>query len=369
MLYRQLGRTGLRVSALGFGAMRLPMAGGQVDYDLATPLLRRAFALGVNYFDTAYIYCDGTSEVAVGKALAGLPRQQVYVSSKLVCGTAGDARQWRARLEEQLRRLDTPYLDVHHCHDLRWREFEQFVAPKGGILQQARRAQAEGLIRHLAFSCHDTPENMRRLVATGEFESLTVQYNLLDRANAGVIAEAQARGLGVVVMGPLAGGRLATPPPAARGKEARRARGARPELALRFVLANPAVSVAISGMNAPAQLEENAATAARPEPLGRAELESIEVATGQLRRLADLYCTGCGYCLPCPQGVDIPENFQLLNYYRLHELGGYARAAYARLLQSGASASACLACGECAPKCPQGLAISRRLEEVAETLG
>ena len=371
MQYHTLGGTGLRVSALGFGAMRLPMVEDHVDYDLAVPLLRRAMDLGINYFDSALGYCNATSEVAVGKAVAGRPRESVILSTKHPVHKLEHVQQWRADLETQLRRLDSSYVDIYNCHGLRWEEFEQMVAPAGGVLEQARHAQAEGLIHHLSLSCHDTPENMMKLIDTGEFASITLQYNLLDRANTEAIRHAQERGMGVVVMGPVAGGRLALSTDILdQYMPAGRAVRSTPELALRFVLSNPGVTVALSGMSALSQLEENVATANRSEPLGPAELQQITEALGEIKRLADLYCTGCGYCLPCPNGVRIPDNFRLMNYYRLYGLTELARQQYGWMVKSGSGAAeACLECGECEPKCPQNIQIADQLREVIAALG
>lgn len=370
MLYRPLGKTGWQVSALGFGAMRLPTVDGQVDEGVAVALLRRALEQGINYIDSAFGYHGGTSEVFVGKAIAGWPRHRVWLSTKAPVREPDHVAQWRARLETQLKRLNTDYVDIYNCHGLRWQEFQQYVAPAGGVLEQARRAQAEGLIRHFSLSCHDTPENMKKLIDTGEFATLTLQYNLLDRTNADVITYAREKGVGVVVMGPVGGGRLGVPseiiqrfmPP---GRVVRSS----PEIALRFVLSHPGVSVAISGMSSVAQLEENLATASREEPLSAAELEHIAEALDEIKRLADLYCTGCGYCQPCPNEVRIPDNFKLMNYHRLYGLTEYARREYAKLLLKGASADKCRECGECEPKCPQNLPIVEQLKEVASELG
>lgn len=371
MRYRTLGKTGLRVSALGFGAMRLPMVDEHVDYDAATPMLARALDHGVNYIDSAWGYCNGTSEVAVGKAIKGRQRKDIVLSTKQPVRSAEDVAEWRARLETQLGRFDTPYIDIYNCHGLKWDEFLAYVAPKGGVLEQARKAQSEGLIGHLCLSCHDTPENMIRIIETGEFANITLQYNLLDRKNAPVIERAHALGVGVVVMGPVGGGRLAMStdvlkPYLTAGREIK----STPEIAMRFVLANPGVTVALSGMNAFSQIEENVAIASRDEPLSAAELKQVDEALGEIQKLADLYCTGCEYCQPCPNGVKIAENFRLMNYARLYGLQDWARGAYAGLVNRwGGAAEKCIECGQCEPKCPQNIRIPEQLREVVAALG
>lgn len=379
MQYRAYGKTGIMVSALGFGAMRLPHhEDGTCDYDRAVPLLRRGIELGINFIDSAWGYLRGTSEVAVGMAIKGYDREKIYLSTKAPVDTEEQAKadNWWRMLEECLRRLDTDRIDFMHFHNIAWDRFKNWVAVPGGALEAAHRALDQGIIRHLCFSSHDTPENIRKLIDTGEFSGMLVQYNLLDRTNEEVIAYAHSKGIGVEIMGPVGGGRLGVPSPEI-GRMIPGGAKSTPEIALRFVLANPNVSVALSGMNEMRQIEENVATASREEPLSPEELDRIREALDQMQRLAELYCTGCGYCMPCPNGVDIPENFRLMNYHRVYGLTEYARREYARLGQRKdpqgeprpAWAAACLECGECESKCPQNIPIIEQLKEVHRTLG
>lgn len=374
MRYRPFGNTGVTVSALGFGAMRLPMTpdGEHVDEDRAIPVIHRALELGINYLDTAPYYCKGESETVLGKAIKGW-RDRVYISTKnpLDNPDPGEFRRW---LETSLRKLDLDYIDFYHLWGMNKVKYETMVATPGGRLEEARKAKEEGLIRHISFSFHDKPEVLEQFIDTGYFESMTVQYNLLDRANEAAIARAAARGMGVVIMGPVGGGRLAETSPEIRRLLPPGVSGS-PELALRFVLSHPGVHVALSGMGTVQMVEENAATASREEPLSAEEREAIARAMDQMAALADLYCTGCGYCMPCPNGVNIPENFKYMNYYRVYGLAEYAREAYAflgdprNLWIKGLKAEACVQCGECEPKCPQHIPIMKQLEEVAEVLG
>lgn len=368
MQYRDFGKTGLKISALGFGAMRLPEKDGHVVVEKAVETIHRAFELGVNYIDSAYFYNNNESEVAVGKALKGW-RDKVIVSTKNPDSSApGEA--WRKILDEQIRKLDVDHIDIYNFHGINWSSFENEISRPGGALEAARKAQAEGLFTHLSFSFHDTPEGLIKLVDTGEFTSVTCQYNLLDRANEPGIAHAHEKGMGVVIMGPVGGGRLGAPTPGIRDLLPAGSVSSA-EIALRFVLSNPNVSCALSGMENLQMVEENCATASRGEPLSEAEWATISAALEEKKKLADLYCTGCGYCMPCPHGVDIPGNFSLMNTYRVYGLLDHAQWEYREedLARNKAQASFCEECGECEAKCPQKLPIMAQLKETHQALG
>lgn len=370
MQYRTLGKTGLRASALGFGTMRFQMVGDHVDEELAISALHRAMDLGVNYFDSAVGYCNSESERVLGKALKGR-REGLIVSTKYPTWEPHTCRadDCRRILEQSLSRLDIEAIDVYHMHSLNW-ETAQKVLAKGGAMDGARKAKDEGLVRHLAFSFHDEAKRMVDIIQAGpDFEVVTCQYNLLDRANEESMDFAHERGLGVVVMGPVAGGRLSIPSEKIEGLLPGKVKGT-PEVALRFVLANPSVSVALSGMNSPEMVEENAATASRSEPLSEQEREHILAMLEENRRLADLYCTGCGYCMPCPNGVNIPECFRLMNLHRVWGLTEVAQRRYGRFddQDGNRNAAACVECGECEPKCPQRIPIIAQLKETHEAL-
>lgn len=381
MQYRSYGKTGLQVSALGFGAMRLPQREDKtVDLEQSVPMLRRGIDLGINYIDSAFGYINGTSEVAVGQAIQPYDRSKLYLSTKIPVHEPENATEavWRGKLETQLKRFDTPYIDFIHFHGLRWDEFEQVISKPGMALAGARKAQAEGLVRYVCFSSHDTEDNIIRLVDTGEFNGMLVQYNYLDRHNEPAIARANQKGMGVAIMGPVAGGRLVMPGGVIVDQEGV-LEVKTPELALRFVWSNPNVSLALSGMNTMQMIEENAATAARMDSMSADESAAVLRLLEQNQKLADLYCTGCSYCMPCPNDVNIPENFRYMNWFRVWGMEEQAKAAYAKLTGeevwapwgrfSGLKAEACLQCGECEPKCPQNIPIIDQLVEVAKTLG
>jgi len=365
MQYRDFGNTGLRISALGFGAMRLPMDGEHVDEDRAIEAIHRAFELGVNYIDTAYFYNNGESEIVVGKALKGW-RDKVTLSTKNPDSSV-DGDTWRRVLDEQLRKLDVDDIDVYNFHGIGWDVFENSIMKPGGPMEAARKAQDEGLFTYLSFSFHDTVDSLIKLVDTGEFTSVTCQYNLLDRANERGIEHAHRQGMGVVIMGPVGGGRLGAPSAEIQKLIPGGSRSSA-EVALRFVLANPNVTCAISGMSDVRMVEENCATASREEPLTDDERAAVLAQLEEKSKLAQLYCTGCEYCLPCPHGVNIPANFSAMNLYRVYGLKEAAAHRYERLFHEQQSAEYCQQCGQCEPKCPQKIPIIEQLEETRKAL-
>jgi uncharacterized protein len=381
MQYRSFGRSGIKVSILGYGAMRLPaLPDGKVDLEQSVPMLHRGLDQGINYIDTAYVYINGTSEVAVGQAIKGYDRSKLFLATKIPVDSEESANPgvWRKKLEESLKRFDTPYIDFILFHGLRWNVFEEYVCKPCMTLDAARSAQAEGLVKHVSFSSHDTAENVMRLIDTEEFDSCLLQYNYLDRHNEQAIALAAERNMGVSIMGPIAGGRLSTPQTLLKEQAADQPMSPS-ELALRFVWSNPHVSVAVSGMNAAAQIDENISAANQAADLTENETALVRELVEKNQNLADLYCTGCAYCMPCPNDVNIPENFRFMNWSRVWGLEAEAKKGYASLdgkehwstygSYSGLKAEACLQCGECEPKCPQNIPIIRQLEEVAAALG
>ena len=382
MQYRPYGKTGNQVSILGYGAMRLPaQPDGTVDLEQSTPLLRRALDLGVNYIDTAHGYINGTSEIAVGQAIKGYDRSKIFIATKVPADDESQAQPevWRAKLEKSLQRLDTPYIDYLLCHGLRWNTYTEYMNRPGWALDVARKAKEEGLVKHICFSSHDEAENVIRLIDTGEFAGMLVQYNYLDQHNAPAIAHAAEMGMGVSIMGPVAGGRLVTPRGIVVDSEGMLEMKT-PELALRYVWNNAHVSVALSGMNTFEQIEENITSANRVETMDAGEGAMIAQLFEQNQKLADLYCTGCAYCMPCPNDVQIPENFRYMNWFKVWGLEEQAKTAYARLngegvwtsyagLLKGLKAEECLECGECEAKCPQNIHIMDQLKETAKALG
>ena len=368
MRYRPYGSTG-EISALGFGCMRLPEYESKgkwyVDEEKSTPMLRRAAELGVNYFDTGYYYCHHNSEAAVGKALQPI-RDQVLISTKVPLWETkkrGDYRRW---LERSLKELQTDYIDYYHFWSLDRQKFDEKVIGQN-MLDEARKAKEEGIIRHISFSFHDDAGTIKHIIDRGEiFETMLVQYNLLDRANEEMIAYAASKGLGVAAMGPVAGGKLGAPTGLGDSLTGR----AMPtyELALKFVLGNPNITCALSGMQTQEELLLNAALAGDEAPLNEAEWKQLGDALEQLRRFSGLYCTGCGYCQPCPAKIDIPALFNAWTYHNVYGLREQAKSMFGKYSE-GKTFKHCKDCGVCEGKCPQHLEIRRELERVEGVLG
>jgi predicted aldo/keto reductase-like oxidoreductase len=375
MQYRKFGRIG-KISALSFGCMRLPdiTINGKrtVDEEKAVPLLRKAYELGINYFDTAVGYCNWRSELTLGKAVKPF-RNKVMISTKIPLYKSSKTAYFRRMLERSLRKLDTDYIDVYHFHGIDKEAFDIVILPQK-MMREAARAIDEGLIRHISFSFHDNPQNMAYIIERGEiFSSVLCQYNLLDRSNEDAIANAAEKGLGVAIMGPVGGGRLGGAS-ALSEKVAPGENMATPELALRFVLGNKNVSCALSGMNTMEMLLQNVRVASDEIPMSEKQFENVNKMLKEIEKFNELYCTGCEYCLPCPAGVEIPKIFKAYSLHNVYGLTGLARSEYKKIARGTGggrvnASKACVECGKCAKKCPQRLDIPELLKTVQKALG
>jgi predicted aldo/keto reductase-like oxidoreductase len=335
----------------------------RVDRELAIPMIHRAFEAGVNYMDTAVMYCNHDSQRAVGEALKGW-RDRIVLSTKNHY-YGEDEGEWWKHLENSLERLQVETIDIYNHHGINWKSYQENVVPRVGKWMQ--KAKDQGLIRHICCSFHDDNAGLMNLVESGYPDVITLQYNLLDQSLAEGIASAHEHDIGVVCMGPVGGGRLGADSDvlAAMVPDIGRV----PELALRFVLSNPHITVALSGMSTMQHVEENVRVAADSVTLSAEEREAVEAHMQRLQKMSELYCTGCGYCMPCEAGgVDIPHVFRIFNMGRVYGLWEPARAQYAHLMKQGKAADACVECGECEPKCPQKIQIREELKKAHEAL-
>ena len=376
MLYRDLGRTGEQVSALGFGCMRLPVIGGReadIDEPRATELLRYAIDQGVNYIDTAYPYHQGMSEPFLSRALGRGYREKVYLATKLPSWKVSTEGDFDFYLHEQLSRLQTECIDCYLLHNIKrewWIKLYEL-----GVLDFLDRAVKEGKIRYAGFSFHDEAEPFKRIVDSFDWDFCQIQYNYMDeeiQAGREGLTYAARKGLGIVVMEPLRGGSLAKEPPPdmqALWEQAPQQRSPA-QWALEWVLDHPEVSVVLSGMNSLEQVEENCRIASRagPRSLSAEELATIDRIKESFRLRMPIPCTSCGYCLPCPSGVNIPRIFSIYNDRFIYGDQRWTHLMYTIGTNADERADQCAACGECEEACPQSIAIPEKLRECHEIL-
>lgn len=375
MNYRKFGNTGSMISALGFGCMRLPEyekdGKWYIDDDKAIPMLLKAYEEGVNYFDTAPYYCHNNSEITVGKALKEI-RDKVMVSTKIPVDKCKEAGDYRRLLEQSLKKLDTPYIDFYHFWGLSREEYDKGVLGLN-LLEEAQKAKEEGLIKHISFSFHDKAEHIKYIIDKAEergipMETMLVQYNLLDRSNEEMIQYAASKGLGVVAMGPVGGGRLAAPTDLYT-KLTGKPSISTYELAFKFVLGNPYMSCALSGMGTEDMVEKNVVIASSKEGLTEDEWVQLGESAENLKKFSELYCTGCAYCQPCPAGIDIPKIFNLYTYHNVYGLTDYAKNEMEGYKKNdGKTFADCKDCGLCEDRCPQSLKIRNELKRVDNIL-
>lgn len=375
MLYREFGKTGEKISALGFGCMRFPeleVDGKKcVDLDKTDEMLLAAYEGGVNYFDTAPYYCNSNSEAALGHGVKAF-REKVLLSSKFPTEVAKKPGDFRRQLESTLKNLDSEYLDFYHFWGISKDKFDNIIM-KQNLLEDARKAKEEGLIRHISFSFHDDALSIKHIIDTSEaagvpMESMLVQYNLLDRSNEEMLAYAHSKGLGTVAMGPVGGGRLAAPTELyskLTGKDSLPTY----ELAFKFCLGNPNLSCALSGMQTLDMVKKNIAITSGNTNFSEDEWKVLGESMEQLKKFSDLYCTGCKYCQPCPAGIEIPRIFNMFTYHNVYGLTDHAKGMYKKYVEDGCALSdKCLNCGFCERKCPQHLQIREQLKKVEELL-
>ena len=378
MKYRKFGKIDYQVSALGFGAMRLPTfdnkpMSGEINEAESTRLIRSAIDRGVNYLDTAYVYHNGNSEIVVGKALLEGYRAKIKLATKSPLWIVNSAADFDKYLDEQLVKLQTDHIDFYLMHGIgkeRWETIQKL-----GLMECAEKAIKAGKICHIGFSFHDKAEAFRPIIdAYDKWEFCQIQYNYMDTENqAGTegLNYAAAKGIPVIVMEPLLGGRLAKPP--ADVKKIFDEYGTKrspAQWAMQWVWNQPGIVTLLSGMNSMAQVEENlqAAETLSTQPLTLEDKKLIIQARAAFLKRASVPCTKCGYCLPCPQGVNIPEIIELYNNGIVYNDMASSKFMYGRFFDEAERADKCAQCGQCDAKCPQGIEISKLMPEIHEKL-
>ena len=374
MQYRK-DKYGHDLSILGYGCMRFSRKGAGIDIDKTEQEILEAFRAGVNYYDTAYIYPG--SEAALGEILArnGI-RDQVNIATKLPQYMVKSRASLDKFFDEELSRLRTDRVDYYLMHHLT--DIAQWERLKGvGVLDWIREKKSAGAIRNIGFSYHGNTANFLKILQDYDWDFCQIQYNYLDdTSQAGVegLRAAAARGIPVVIMEPLRGGKLVDLlPEEAKKAIARNGRGWTPaQWGLRWLYDQPEVTVVLSGMNSLDMVRENVRTAS-DAPVGSFSPEDfalIDEVKGLIRAREKVGCTGCGYCMPCPKGVDIPGNFRCYNtmYSESRTTGWMQFVQTVGLTREPAFASQCIRCGKCEKHCPQGLPIREKLQEADKAL-
>lgn len=388
MQYRKMGSLDWEVSALGFGCMRLPsrrLSLMGADLEESKRIIRYGIDRGINYIDTAWPYHLGESEKVLGEILKDGYRERVKLVTKLPMFLVRRKADFDRFLNVQLERLQTEHIDIYLFHALNAGSFQK--VKQLGLIEKMEEAQRQGRIRHIGFSFHDTYPVFKEIVDFYDWDMAQIQYNYMDtciQATSDGLKYAHEKGIAVVIMEPVKGGTLANPPSEAAEVIAEAPVKRTPvDWALQFLWNRPEVATVLSGMSDMQQVVENCDSADRSGIKSLTE-EEEQVIT----QLAEIYqskilvpCTGCEYCMPCPHGVNIPQNFALLNNYSLEKSRirrFQTRRAYRKLAggppkldleNPNGNASVCINCGLCVEKCPQEINIPVELEKVDAILG
>lgn len=365
MRYKQYGNTKIRVSAIGFGGMRFDMSQPESSH---IDLVHYAFERGINYFDTAPGYCNDQSEIIFGKALSTLPRDQVVISTKLMPGSIKNKTEALDRIKRSCDRLQTDYIDIFHAWNFRnMAQYADCIRPDG-LYDAMLQAQADGLIRHLAFSTHLTGNKASEIVESGRFAGILLGLNIMNfpyRLEA--VAAARSRGMGVVAMNSLYGGLI----PQYESKFAFIARGNEsPTLsALRFAAGLELLDVALNGFTEIKHIDMACRAADSAESITIDDLPEYRELIGNAM---DGFCTGCGYCKECPANLNVPVLMQFYNYKMIENASQQSmieklavNRIWGILPENQTPARACLHCRQCEKNCTQHLPITSRLQEIA----
>ena len=374
MIYRK-DRSGNELSMLGFGCMRFTRKGSSIDVEKAESEILAAYRAGVNYYDTAYIYPG--SEAALGEIFErNHIREKINIATKLPQYMIKSRRDLDKYFDEELSRLRTTYIDyylMHHLTDLpMWEKLKEI-----GIAEWIKEKKEAGAIRNIGFSYHGNTDNFQKILNDYDWDFCQIQYNYLDEVSqAGVdgLKAAAARGIPVVIMEPLRGGKLVNMLPADAKKVMQESgRGWSPaEWAFRWLYNQPEVTVVLSGMNTLQMVEENCRTASEAQPghLTESDFEVLEKVKKIIREKEKVGCTGCRYCMPCPKGVDIPGIFRCYNamFTESKSQGRFQFAQTVGLTKEPAFATQCVRCGKCEQHCPQNIPIREKLKEADKAL-
>lgn len=373
MQYRTFDKINEKVSLLGVGTMRFPLLDdGSVNEEEAISIIRTAIDSGVNYVDTAYMYHDGISEVITGKALKDGYREKVLLADKMPVWLAKDEEAMKQIFYTQLERLDTDCIDMYLVHNVNKSSWKR--CKKLNVMPFLDEMKAQGKIKHIGFSFHDTPDLFKEVLDEYPWEFCQIQLNYMDKNHqAGVegLKYAASKGLGVIIMEPLKGGRLTDriPPTVKELMDGFDIKRTPAEWAFKWLAAMPEVTTMLSGMSSMEQLEANIAILSDADisTLSDKESEFIDRVSDEYNRLIPYSCTGCQYCMPCPQKLEIQKIIGYYNDWNVYEHNPSTKLEYdSWLVKHG---SDCIGCGACEEKCPQSLPVIEAMKAAAEAFG
>ncbi len=368
---RKMEKLGAEVSLLGFGCMRFPTnAEGKIDREKAEAMMDKAIAAGVNYIDTAYPYHGGESELFVGEVLKKYDRDSYYLATKLPLWAVHSLEDVDKLFNEQLSKLQTDYVDFYLMHAMGGSKWREMV--KMGVVERLEELKAEGKIRYLGFSFHDSYEAFEEILNARDWDFCQIQLNYMDvndQAGMKGYKLTEEKQVPLVIMEPIKGGMLANYGGDiadifhALDKDASFA-----SFALRWVATLPNVKVVLSGMSTMEQVEDNLKTFGDFKPMSEEELATVDKVVEILNNRVQNGCTGCSYCMPCPAGVNIPKNFRIWNTYHMYQNYNAVRWNWETEMRDEERANKCIECGKCEAICPQALQIREDLKRVMEDL-
>lgn len=369
---RKMEKLGIETSLLGFGCMRFPTTEeGAIDEPLAEKMLDQAMAQGVSYYDTAYPYHEGKSEIVTGKVLKKYARDSFYLATKLPVWQVNSLEDVDRIFYEQLEKLQTDYIDFYLMHSMNKGQWDRMKAM--GCVERLEGLKKEGKIRYLGFSFHDSYEAFEEILNARDWDFCQIQLNYMDKDTQATVKGVELAGrlgIPVVVMEPVKGGSLANLPSEGVNELFEKARpgASASSWALRYVGSFDNVKVVLSGMSSMEQVEDNLSTFAHFEPLTDEEQAIVGKVSEALRNRVRNGCTGCRYCMPCPAGVDIPRCFGIWNQYHIYENVNEAKWNWTNGIDAANKASSCVKCGRCEQACPQHIAIREDLARLQQEL-
>lgn len=374
MRYREFGKTGEKISILGFGCMRFPQIDGKIDEEKTIEMVRYAIDNGVNYIDTAYPYHNGESEIVVGKILKDGYRERVNLATKLPSWEINSREDMDKYFNEQLKKLQTEQIDFYLIHALDKGLWENLV--ENNIFDFLNEIKKSKKVRYVGFSFHDKYEVFKEIIDSYDWDFTQIQYNYLDeeyQAGTKGLEYASKKDMGVIIMEPLRGGKLANNLPndileIINKSDSKKSPA---QWAFKFLYNKPEIGIVLSGMSSMEQVIDNIRICNEDGVADSMNLENekvIEVLRDTLKSKIKINCTDCKYCMPCPNGVNIPACFECLNNSSMfNDIEGIKNNMYKYLIEQDVDASKCIECGKCEKSCPQHIDIINKLKKVKET--